>query len=94
MICIFAYGPVDATATHHCFFKTQTGLIFLVPAYPGCPGKEAINGCLSDYSVLQVVSGPSEDDWSRLLTDLTPLYVCILRVRVQPTLDPYAEAFL
>ena len=22
------------------------------------------------------------------------LYVCILRARVQPTLDPYAEAFL
>ena len=28
--------------TISCFFKTQTGLIFLVPAYPGCPGKEAI----------------------------------------------------
>jgi len=25
-----------------CFIKIQIGLIFLVPAYPGCPGKEAI----------------------------------------------------
>jgi len=24
-----------------CFIKIQHGLIFLVPAYPGCPGKEA-----------------------------------------------------
>ena len=39
----FAYGPGDA---HHpiisCFIKIQTGLAFLVPAYPGCPGKEVI----------------------------------------------------
>ena len=25
-----------------CFIKTQTALTFLVPAYPRCPGKEAI----------------------------------------------------
>jgi len=24
-----------------CFVKIQKGLTFLVPAYPGCPGKEA-----------------------------------------------------
>jgi len=29
---------------HHllCFIKIQIDLIFLVPAYPGCPGKEAV----------------------------------------------------
>ena len=29
---------------HHlsCFIKIQTGFTFLVPAYPGCPGKEAV----------------------------------------------------
>ena len=25
-----------------CFIKVQNGLTFLVPAYPGCPGKEAV----------------------------------------------------
>jgi len=29
---------------------------------------------------------PEENFWT--------LYVCILRARVQPTLDPYAEAFI
>jgi len=24
---------------HSCFIKIQNGLTFLVPAYPGCPGK-------------------------------------------------------
>jgi len=24
-----------------CFIKIQIGLTFLVPAYPGCPGKDA-----------------------------------------------------
>jgi len=27
-----------------CFIKIQIGLTFLVPACPGCPGKEAVNG--------------------------------------------------
>ena len=34
----FAYGPADATS---CFIVIHTSLIFLVLAYPGCPGKEA-----------------------------------------------------
>ena len=25
-----------------CFIKIQIGLNFLMPAYPGCPGKEAV----------------------------------------------------
>jgi len=25
-----------------CLIKIQIGLTFLVPAYPGCPGKEAV----------------------------------------------------
>ena len=32
-----------------CFIKIQIGLVFLVPAYPGCPGKEAakwVSACL------------------------------------------------
>jgi len=36
----FAYGPADATATPSSIASLK--LTFLVPAYPGCPGKEAI----------------------------------------------------
>jgi len=28
-----------------CFIKIQNDFTFLILAYPGCPGKEAINGC-------------------------------------------------
>ena len=28
--------------TVSCSSKIQTGFTFLVPAYPGCPGKEAV----------------------------------------------------
>jgi len=41
MICMWL---ADATATViSCFIKIQIGLTFLVPAYPGCLEKEAIN---------------------------------------------------
>ena len=48
----FAYGPADVTATpSSCFIKIPNGLTFLVPANPGCPGKEAIKW-LSAYQPL------------------------------------------
>jgi len=28
------------------FINIQIGLTFLVPAYPGCTGKDTLNGCL------------------------------------------------
>jgi len=28
--------------SHHLFIKIQNGFTFLMPAYPGCPGKEAV----------------------------------------------------
>jgi len=37
MVQLMSYYP-----TVSCFIKIQIGLTFLVPAYPGCPGKEAI----------------------------------------------------
>ena len=44
---LFAYGPADATAVpkpqHLCLIKIQTDFTLLEPAYPGCPGKEAVN---------------------------------------------------
>ena len=44
---LFACGPADATAVpkpHHllCPILIQTGFTSLVPAYAGCPGKEAV----------------------------------------------------
>ena len=38
-----------------CFIKIQIGLTFLIPAYPGCPGKEAIKrvSVLSVFSVTE-----------------------------------------
>jgi len=37
------------------FIKIQIGLTFLVPAYPGCPGKEAIKW-VSDTDCIKVAS--------------------------------------
>ena len=42
--------PLPLTVS--CSSKIQIGFTFLVPAYPGCPGKEAVNGCNSSSSVL------------------------------------------
>jgi len=42
-----------------CFIKIQIGLTFLVPAYPGCPGKEALKcvfACLSITVFLSISS--------------------------------------
>ena len=41
--CRFVYAqlmPLPLTVS--CFSKIQIGFTFLVPAYPGCPGKEAV----------------------------------------------------
>ena len=35
--------PLPLTVS--CSSKIQIGFTFLVPAYPGCPGKEAVKGC-------------------------------------------------
>jgi len=43
MICIWSswcYHPVIS-----CFIKIQNHSSFLVPAYPGCRGKEAVKRC-------------------------------------------------
>ena len=39
MTCIWSS---DASAIFFCFIKIHNGMTFLVPAYPGCSGKEAI----------------------------------------------------
>jgi len=57
MVICLGYGPADATAITSSLASIQNGLTFLVPAYPGCPGKEAvewISVCLSDCLVSRV----------------------------------------
>jgi len=39
----FAYGPAHATATPSSLAPVKSRMVvFLVPAYPGCPGNKAI----------------------------------------------------
>jgi len=41
-----AYGPAHATATPPSLAAVKSDwFTFLVPAYPGCPGKRPLNGC-------------------------------------------------
>ena len=56
MICTLS-SCCHCHAVISCFIKMQNGSAFLVPAYPGCPGKEAIKwviGC-SSCSVWYVI---------------------------------------
>jgi len=57
------YGPAAATATPSSLasLKIQNGLTFLVPAYPGCPGKETVErvSVYSNMSVTIIVSRKS-----------------------------------
>ena len=43
---LFAYGPSDATASQNpiisCLIEIQSGITFLVPAYPGCRREKAV----------------------------------------------------
>jgi len=48
---LFAYCPAPLqNPIISCFFYIQTDFIFLIPAYLGCPGKEAIKWCNSSNS--------------------------------------------
>ena len=40
--------PLPLTVS--CFGKIQIGFTFLVPAHPGSPGKEPLNGCVCVFS--------------------------------------------
>ena len=45
--------------TDCCFSKIQIGFAFLVPAHPGSPGKEPLNGCVCVCVCVCVLSGGS-----------------------------------
>jgi len=57
MICIWS-SWCHCHPIVSCFIKIQNGLTFLVPAYPGCPGKEAIKPV--EYLPHQGKGGPSK----------------------------------
>jgi len=44
---LFPYGPADATVTLSCLdsLKSRMCSVFLVTAYPGCFGKDAVKWC-------------------------------------------------
>jgi len=46
MICIWS-SWCHCYPIISCFIKIQNGSAFLVPAYPGCPGKRPLNGSSS-----------------------------------------------
>ena len=59
----FSYGPDNATVIlknyHLIPHITPDGFIFLVVAYPACPGKEAVervNGCSNSTSSMGIFS--------------------------------------
>jgi len=59
MICIWS-SWCHCYLIISCFIKIQIGLTFLMPAYPGCPGKEAIkqvSECLSNVAEALIVAG-------------------------------------
>jgi len=47
------YGPADATAIP--IIKVQNGLTFLAPAYPRCPGKEALKRVAVSLSYMMLL---------------------------------------
>ena len=55
--------------TVSCSSKIQIGFTFLVPAYPGCPGKEAVKWLLLLLSEVFDVSAYNPDDYLEALED-------------------------
>jgi len=49
--------PLPLTVS--CFSKILIGFTFLVPAYPGSPGKELLNGCVCVCTGQPVLAGTS-----------------------------------
>ena len=60
--CLYMVQPMPLPLTVSCSSKIQIGFTFLVLAYPGCPGKEAIKW-LCSVAVLHPFNGLfSRDD--------------------------------
>jgi len=51
--------PLPLTVS--CSSKIQIGFTYLVPAYPGCPGKEAVKW------LLLLLLLPKQTDWQQVI---------------------------
>ena len=54
---VIAYGPADATATPLSLASLKSRMLFtfLVLAYPGCPGEEAVKWVVVWYVDLTII---------------------------------------
>ena len=83
---MFVCGPADATASPNptsslASFKSRLVFVFLVPVYPGCPGKEAVKRvrmCVKDVEGLM-----AQLDASRSETERRQMEVDGLRAAVE-----------
>ena len=89
-LCMVQLMPLPPMVS--CFSKIQIGLTFLVPAYPGCPGKRPLNGCLSFWDERALAVSPALIFYSLVskehLWRLLAQAVCMLDVisATQPTI--------
>ena len=57
--------PLPLTVS--CSSKIQIGFTFLVPDYPGCPGKEAVKWLLCMHDFPACLFNPAFRGWQKLL---------------------------
>jgi len=79
MRCWHSYLSGDANDLHtvhlchwhpiiSCFIEIENGLIFLVPAYPGCPGKETVKlVCAGVVTNSYPFGGTSVSEWVSII---------------------------
>ena len=64
-----------------CFISIKIGLTFLVPAYPGCPRKKPLNGCLSvlckDSDISFLLSHSKFVDKERMIPTLVVVWLVL-----------------
>ena len=66
--------PLPLTVS--CFSKIDIGFTFLVVAYPGCPGKGPLNGCVCVWLVSWTTSWLSRQFVCCVIFHCEPLSVC------------------
>ena len=61
-ICLERGADLPLPLTVSCFSKIQIDFTFLVPAYPGSPGKGPLNGCVCVCILLVTVACSRQRD--------------------------------
>jgi len=78
--------PLSLTVS--CSSKIQIGCTFLVPAYPGCPGKEAVKRL---YRLTRVV--PDKGPLKRVCVNFVAVILKVLLVNLLAAVN-FANVFL